>query len=70
MSEKPRIRVLANGWIRHEGKSMPIGLRPDDRVEIAVRAGNAAFIQGWMAQQYMWLHTGFSGDIIAYRPKP
>lgn len=65
---KPRYRVLANGWVRHDGGDMPGVLLGGDRVNIVVRSGNAEFIQGHPAGSHPWRHTGFSRDIIAWRP--
>lgn len=65
---KPRYRVLTSGWIRHDGGDMPGVITGADRVNIVVKAGNAAFIQGLPAGSHQWRHTGFSKDIIAWRP--
>lgn len=70
LGDKPRIRVLANGWVRHDGGGMPCVLRTIDRVRIAVRSGNAEFIQGHQAGAYNWPHAGWSGDILYWRPLP
>jgi hypothetical protein len=68
LPQKPRIRILRNGWARHDGGAMPPFLR-GVKIEIIVRSGNIEALQGFVAEAYRyWEHAGFSGDIMFWRP--
>lgn len=69
LSIKPRVRVLSNGWIRHDGSGMPPWLGSDARVAVRVVSGNASFMDGLRADCFRgWKHIGFSADILLWRP--
>lgn len=69
MTDKPRFRVLATGWIRHEGGGQPLVLADGDPVCCRARGGSMAFMDGLPAGAFRgWYHSGFSGDILYWRP--
>jgi hypothetical protein len=66
---KPRVRVLANGWVRHNGRGLPEVLWTSDRVRCIPRGGNMSFMDGLPAGAFRgWEHHGFSVDILFWRP--
>lgn len=73
MNVKPRFRVLSNGWIRHDGAGLPafLFITPSTThpVRCLPRAGNMSFMDGLPAGAFVgWRHTGFSSDILFWRP--
>lgn len=69
MSEKPRFRVLTNGWVRHDGLGRPDVLRGSDPVCCRSRGGVMRYMDGLPAYAFTgWRHTGFSGDILFWKP--
>lgn len=64
---RPRVRILPNGWIRHDGCGM-LRCLAGVPVKTIRLGGNAQALDGLIAEVHSgWVHTGFSSDIIYWR---
>lgn len=62
------IRMLADGWLQHDGSECPIPESQHGEYEIRYRDGTLSLAANdYHAASFYWKHHGIPKDIVAYR---
>jgi len=59
---------IAEGWLPWSGGECPV--EPESRPQYMMRSGKTHLSGDEEAKRLRWIHNGFYGDIVAYRPDP